>query len=85
MDPDTRLLLSIVGGILVVSSAIGFVLARRASTDSAKATIANLNARIRSWWVMAAIFSATILLGPVFTTVLFALLSFSVFLTRQMR
>jgi phosphatidate cytidylyltransferase len=76
MDSDTRLLLSIVGGILVVSSVIGFILSRRAATDSAKATVANLNARIRSWWVMAAIFSATILLGPVFTTVLFALLSF---------
>ncbi len=76
MDPETKRLLGLVGGILVIASIIGFILSRRARSDAAKATIANLNARIRSWWVMAAIFSATILLGPTFTTVLFALLSF---------
>lgn len=76
MDPHTRLLLSIVGGILVVASLIGAILSRRCHDAAAAQTIANLNARIRSWWFMAAIFSATILLGPIFTTVLFAMLSF---------
>ena len=63
-------------GVLVIASITGAILGYRAESDSAKATMANLNARIRSWWVMAAIFSATVLLGPIFTTVLFALLSF---------
>jgi phosphatidate cytidylyltransferase len=76
MDPHTKLLLSIVGGILVIASVIGAILSRRYRDGAAASTIANLNSRIRSWWVMAAIFSATILLGPIFTTVLFAMLSF---------
>ena len=76
MDRDTQILAAIVIGILVTASLVGFVLARRSRSEAARATVANLNARIRSWWVMAAIFSATILLGPVFTTVLFAALSF---------
>jgi predicted CDP-diglyceride synthetase/phosphatidate cytidylyltransferase len=76
MDPRTKPLLGIVGGILVIASITGAILSRRCRNDAAASTIANLNARIRSWWVMAGIFSATILLGSVFTTVLFALLSF---------
>lgn len=76
MDPRTKPLLGIVGGILVIASITGAILSRRCRNDAAASTIANLKARIRSWWVMAGIFSATILLGSVFTTVLFALLSF---------
>lgn len=76
MDHHTRLLLGLVGGILVIASVTGAILAARERSESSLNTIANLNARIRSWWVMAAIFSATILLGPIFTTVLFAALSF---------
>lgn len=76
MDRHLLYLLSSVLGILVVSSIIGFVLARRVQSEKGKATVANLNARIHSWWVMAAVFGGVLLLGPVFTTVLFALLSF---------
>ncbi len=76
MDHDTQLLLGLVGGILVIASVIGAILSSRVQPGTSRSTITNLNARIRSWWVMAAIFSATILLGPVFTTVLFAMLSF---------
>ncbi|MBP6785385.1 MAG: phosphatidate cytidylyltransferase [Verrucomicrobiales bacterium] len=76
MDQDTQLLLGLVGGILVIASVIGAILSSRVQPGTSRSTITNLNARIRSWWVMAAIFSATILLGPVFTTVLFAMLSF---------
>lgn len=76
LDPEIVLLLALTGVILVVASVVGALLARRTGEGPARATVANLNARIRSWWVMSAIFGATILLGPVFTTVLFALLSF---------
>jgi len=76
MDHQTLLLFGTVIGILVVSSIIGAVLAVRVTSDQAKATVANLNARIRSWWIMAAVFCATLVLGPVFTTVLFAAISF---------
>jgi len=76
LDPEIVLLLSITGGILLLASVAGFLISRRTVSEKARATVANLNARIRSWWVMAAIFGATLLLGPVFTTALFALLSF---------
>ena len=52
------------------------VLARRVQSEKGKATVANLNARIYAWWVMAAVFGGVLLLGPVFTTILFAALSF---------
>ncbi|RYD88187.1 MAG: hypothetical protein EOP50_19500, partial [Sphingobacteriales bacterium] len=38
--------------VLVLASAIGFVLARRASSQSAQAVVNNLNARTNAWWVM---------------------------------
>jgi phosphatidate cytidylyltransferase len=76
MDKDILILLGTVVGILMLASIVGAVLARRASSEKARATIANLNARTRSWWVMAAVFGATLMLGPLFTTVLFACLSF---------
>lgn len=74
-DPHLRALLALVGGILVTASVIGAALAWR-TRGSGNATVANLNARIRSWWVMAAVFSTVVLLGHGFTTVLFGCLSF---------
>ncbi len=76
MDREFILLLGSVVGILVVSSIIGAVLARRGGDEKKLKTIQNLNARIRSWWVMAAVFSAGIWLGHAFTTVMFAAVSF---------
>jgi phosphatidate cytidylyltransferase len=76
MDPGIIYLLGTVLGILVVASIIGGICATRVTSEAARVTVANLNARIKSWWVMAAVFCLTILLGPVFTTVLFATLSF---------
>ena len=76
MDPELVYLLSTVLGILVVASIIGAICAARVTSEGARTTVANLNARIKSWWVMALVFSLTILLGAVFTTVLFAALSF---------
>src|SRR5581483_11361122 len=57
--------------LLVVFSLIGFALAKTAESDAARATIANLNARIRAWWVMAIVLSAAIAGGRVLTLVLF--------------
>ena len=67
------------GGVLVlllVSSALGAVLKRRASTDAGRATVANLNARIRAWWKMCAIFALSVFSGPYGALLLFALISF---------
>jgi len=70
----------IMGGVLVlltIASAIGELLAQRNRRFGGNdEVIANLNARIRAWWVMAAVLCACFLLGRVATLVLFALASF---------
>jgi phosphatidate cytidylyltransferase len=68
-----------VGGVLLLASVIGFFLARRPMGDTARATVENLNARIRAWWAMILIFALSFLLGPTATLVLFALTSFYTF------
>jgi phosphatidate cytidylyltransferase len=62
-------------GLLIVASAIGAVLAKRVQSESGRATVANMNARIRAWWVMAAVVATALLLGKIAATVLFGLLS----------
>jgi phosphatidate cytidylyltransferase len=76
MDSDTQILLTVVGSILVIASVAGFILAKSAKTEGAKKTIANMNARTRSWWVMASVFASMLLMGATFTTVLFTMISF---------
>jgi phosphatidate cytidylyltransferase len=69
----------LVGGIvavLLVASGAGFVLSRRVASDTGRATIANLNARIRAWWVMIAVFAGAVVLGRDVTIGLFGLISF---------
>lgn len=63
--------------ILVVASIAGFVLERRAKDEKALATVRNLNARTRSWWVMVAVLGGAIWAGATTTILLFALLSFT--------
>lgn len=75
-DPEVVRLLAGVGGLLVVASLAGWVLARRARSESARRTIANLNARTRAWWVMVAVFAFSMWVGRIGSVVLFGLLSF---------
>jgi len=63
-------------GFLSLASLIGFILARRLKTPGARETVANLNARIRAWWMMVALFAAAIVLGRNVTLVLFGIISF---------
>ncbi|KAB0678822.1 phosphatidate cytidylyltransferase [Aureimonas leprariae] len=62
--------------VLGLASMVGYVLARRVASAEARATVDNLNARVKAWWVMVAIFGAAFLFGRVVTLVLFALTSF---------
>ena len=74
-----RQLLWAFGGVLALlalSSLIGAVLKFTIRSPAAQATISNLNARIRAWWVMSAVFAMTLLIGPNGSLVLFGLLSF---------
>ena len=69
---------SLIGGVaalLAVASAIGWELQRRATGAGARATVANINARIRAWWVMATLFSLSLVTGPVGSILLFSLVS----------
>lgn len=78
MSTQTQLYWTL-GGIsvaLLAASLIGYALSRRATSDGARATVANLNARINAWWVMVALVGAAFLLGRGATFVLFGLLSF---------
>jgi phosphatidate cytidylyltransferase len=71
-------LVALVGGVLallVIASIAGWILARRVTSASGRATVDNINARIRAWWVMAAIFLIAITTGAVLSIVLFSLMS----------
>jgi phosphatidate cytidylyltransferase len=48
----------------------------RARSDGARATVRNLNARIRAWWIMVAVFGVAMATGGVGSIVLFAIMSF---------
>lgn len=72
LDNELILLLGGLFALLVVASLIGALLARRKQN----ATIDNLNARIRAWWVMCSIAVFAMLIGPLGSVVLFALMSF---------
>lgn len=72
-------LLWLIGGVLallIVASVIGAILARRVTGESGRATVANLNDRLRAWWVMCAVFAVALLIGPAGAVLLFALISF---------
>ncbi len=65
-----------VGLVLISATVIGLSLLRGARSDSSRATIENLNARVRAWWVMTALVAVALALGPIVTVVMFAVASF---------
>lgn len=69
-------LLGAIVALLAVASLAGWALSRRVAGEKGRETVRNLNARIRAWWVMAAIFGAAFLFGKGATIILFALVSF---------
>lgn len=71
--PDTTLLFAGIGGALLLATAIAEVLRWR--TDGPSAVLDNLVARIRAWWVMAAVVGLAFLGGRIGVTLLFALIS----------
>ena len=77
--PSDRAVRWLVGGtltILGVATVVGIILRFRTTTDAGRRTVANLNARIRAWWVMAAVFALAIYFERTGATILFALISF---------
>src|SRR5947209_16712507 len=60
---------------LIAASLSGLVLARCAQSEERRVTIDNLNARIRAWWIMIAIFTVSFVIGPVGSILLFGFMS----------
>ncbi|WP_312794671.1 phosphatidate cytidylyltransferase [Tianweitania sp.] len=76
MDPTLVTLFIGLITVLATATLIGQILGRRAESTEARATVDNLNARIRAWWLMVAIFAVAFVFGRIVTLVLFALTSF---------
>jgi phosphatidate cytidylyltransferase len=62
--------------LLAVASLAGAILGRRARSESSRATIDNLQARVNAWWIMTAVLVATFALGETATLIVFGLVSF---------
>lgn len=75
-DPDLQLLLMCLFGVLILASAVGFIIAKLKTNDGNRKTIENLNQRINAWWVMSLVLLVAILIGTIGTLVLFVFISF---------
>lgn len=74
-----RQMLCLTGGVFVflsLASLVGALLSARVTSVDGKAAVANLNARINAWWVMAIFVIAAVAAGEMVTVVLFGLVSF---------
>lgn len=74
--PEVSRLLLVILAVLIVASVIGWVLARRVTSDAGKATVQNLNERVKSWWVMTGVFVAALASGKGGSVLIFAFMSF---------
>jgi phosphatidate cytidylyltransferase len=71
-DRQTLLLFAGILALLVVATLIGQIMRLRRRGD----VVDNLNARIKAWWVMSAVFALSLLTGGLGSVILFGLLSF---------
>jgi len=62
--------------ILVIASVLGAILASTVKEEKGRATVQNLNARVRAWWGMVAVLGLGFFLGPWATLTIFAFSSF---------
>jgi phosphatidate cytidylyltransferase len=65
-----------VTALLLIASAAGAILGKRARSESGHATVENLKARVNAWWVMIAVLAITFALGETATLIVFTLVSF---------
>ena len=75
-DRATLLLVGGIVALLALASLITAVLKSRQPAGTLNSVIANLDARVRAWWVMVSIFSAALFTGGLGSVILFALTSF---------
>jgi phosphatidate cytidylyltransferase len=75
-DPDFARVVAGILCVLAIATAVGRLLRDRARTPSTRTTMDNVNARIRSWWVMSVAVLGSLVLGSIASMILFGLLSF---------
>ncbi len=76
LDNETYWLVGGVLALLVLASVIGQWLRHRIGDGRGADTVRNLNARIKAWWMMVAVFALAMLTGGIGSVVLFGLTSF---------
>jgi len=79
IEQSMLILLGIVAGLLTLGTLAAQIGVRTARTEKGVEVARNLKARMRSWWVMAAIFVVSILVGGTMTVILFGISSFLAF------
>lgn len=75
-DTQTAWVIAGIIALLLMATLTGWMLARRAGGPDYHATIANLRARVKAWWIMVGVFAVAIATGGLGTVILFALVSF---------
>lgn len=75
-DNETLWLVGGVLALLAVATAVGQFLRTRVRDDQGVRTVQNLNARIKAWWMMVAVFGVAMLTGGIGSVILFGLTSF---------
>jgi phosphatidate cytidylyltransferase len=72
-------LVAMIGGVLALlvgASIAAWILRRRVTSASGRATFDEVKARVRAWWVMALLFVLAVTTGPVGSIALFSVISF---------
>jgi phosphatidate cytidylyltransferase len=76
LDTETLWIIGSVASVLVISTAVGAMLRNKDGSEKYHATIENLNARIRAWWLIASVFLFAVFGGKTATVVVFGFMSF---------
>ena len=76
LDAEMLWLTGGVIALLLVGSLTGWTLSRRPLSEAGRKTVDNLNARMKAWWVMTAVFALALATGGVGSIVLFGFTSF---------
>jgi phosphatidate cytidylyltransferase len=76
IDDDLQWLFGGVLGLLVLASVVGAILAETVKSEGGRATVQNLNARVKAWWGMCAVFAVALATGGLGSIILFGFVSF---------
>lgn len=75
MNDHALWLVAGIASVLLLASAVGLILKQRLAYGRPHAVIDNLNTRIRSWWIIAAVMGGVLWAGTPATVALFAIVS----------